>query len=54
VPETLMGLVKDTLSANPNNSVIGFHDNSSAIRYAIQRCKYPDPSSSPGSKRQGL
>ena len=33
VPETLMGLVKDTLRANPNNSVIGFHDNSSAIRY---------------------
>ena len=32
VPETLMSLVKDTLKANPNNSVIGFHDNSSAIR----------------------
>ena len=27
-----MGLVKDTLKANPNNSVIGFKDNSSAIR----------------------
>lgn len=32
VPETLMGLVKDTLRANPTNSVIGFKDNSSAIR----------------------
>jgi len=32
VPETLMDLVKDTLKAHPNNSVIGFHDNSSAIR----------------------
>ena len=32
-PESLMGLVKDTLKANPNNSVIGFKDNSSAIRY---------------------
>ncbi len=28
VPETLMDLVKDTLKAHPNNSVIGFHDNS--------------------------
>eukprot|EP00252_Welwitschia_mirabilis_P005660 TRINITY_DN16170_c0_g1_i1.p1 TRINITY_DN16170_c0_g1~~TRINITY_DN16170_c0_g1_i1.p1 ORF type:complete len:1431 (+),score=331.63 TRINITY_DN16170_c0_g1_i1:331-4623(+) len=28
----LMSIVKDTLSANPNNSVIGFKDNSSAIR----------------------
>lgn len=32
MPENLMGLVKDTLQANPNNSVIGFKDNSSAIR----------------------
>lgn len=28
VEETLMGIVKDTLDANPNNSVIGFNDNS--------------------------
>ncbi|KAI5060813.1 hypothetical protein GOP47_0025233 [Adiantum capillus-veneris] len=27
-----MDLVKDTLKANPNSSVIGFNDNSSAIR----------------------
>ncbi|KAH7287339.1 hypothetical protein KP509_32G050500 [Ceratopteris richardii] len=31
-PYSLMELVKDTLKANPNNSVIGFCDNSSAIR----------------------
>ncbi|KAF9606409.1 hypothetical protein IFM89_025098 [Coptis chinensis] len=29
---TLMQIVKSTLKANPNNSVIGFKDNSSAIR----------------------
>lgn len=29
---TLMQIVKSTLQANPNNSVIGFNDNSSAIR----------------------
>lgn len=32
---TLMQLVKAPWKANPNNSVIGFNDNSSAIRYAI-------------------
>ncbi|KAG6541607.1 hypothetical protein Mapa_017000 [Marchantia paleacea] len=31
-PKNLMDLVKDTLRENPNNSVIGFNDNSSAIR----------------------
>lgn len=30
--KTLMQIVKSTLQANPNNSVIGFKDNSSAIR----------------------
>ncbi len=34
-PETLMQMVKATLKANPNNSVIGFKDNSSAIRSAL-------------------
>ncbi|KAF5184241.1 Phosphoribosylformylglycinamidine synthase [Thalictrum thalictroides] len=29
---TLMQIVKNTLKTNPNNSVIGFHDNSSAIK----------------------
>ena len=32
-PHTLMQLVKAPLLANPSNSVIGFHDNSSAIRW---------------------
>ncbi|RPJ59645.1 MAG: phosphoribosylformylglycinamidine synthase [Acidobacteria bacterium] len=32
VPETLLGIIKSTLSANPANSVIAFRDNSSAIR----------------------
>ncbi|XP_051116173.1 probable phosphoribosylformylglycinamidine synthase, chloroplastic/mitochondrial [Andrographis paniculata] len=32
VDRTLMQIVKSTLQANPNNSVIGFKDNSSAIR----------------------
>ncbi|KAL9227290.1 hypothetical protein vseg_002996 [Gypsophila vaccaria] len=32
VNKTLMQIVKSTLKANPNNSVIGFKDNSSAIK----------------------
>ena len=32
MPESLMQIVKATLKANPGNSVIGFKDNSSAIR----------------------
>jgi hypothetical protein len=48
VPETLMQIVKDTLKANPNNSVIGFKDNSSAIRCAC--C----PSDSRGRIRKDL
>jgi phosphoribosylformylglycinamidine synthase len=32
MPETLMGLVKSTLQANPANSVIAFKDNSSGIK----------------------
>jgi len=36
-PSHLIGLIKGTLDANPNNSVIAFRDNSSAIRgYRIQ------------------
>ncbi len=31
-PETLLQIIKSTLEANPSNSVIAFHDNSSAIR----------------------
>jgi len=32
MPETLMEIVKSTLTANPDNSVIAFHDNASAIQ----------------------
>jgi phosphoribosylformylglycinamidine synthase len=31
-PQTLMQIVKEPYKSNPNNSVIAFHDNSSAIR----------------------
>lgn len=32
MPKTLFEMVKSTLAANPGNSVIGYHDNSSAIQ----------------------
>jgi len=32
MPKTLFEMVKSTLTANPGNSVIGYHDNSSAIQ----------------------
>ena len=35
MPHSLFQLVKAPLKANPRNSVIGFHDNSSAIRRAL-------------------
>ncbi|KAF5741880.1 hypothetical protein HS088_TW10G00887 [Tripterygium wilfordii] len=43
---TLMQIVKSTLQANPNNSVIGFKDNSSAIRGFLVKQLRP---SKPGS-----
>ncbi|CAI7787937.1 unnamed protein product, partial [Closterium sp. NIES-54] len=42
VEHTLMDLVKDTLTANPNNSVIGFKDNSSAIRGRVVSAILPE------------
>ncbi|CAI7910074.1 unnamed protein product [Closterium sp. NIES-53] len=42
VEHTLMDLVKDTLTANPNNSVIGFKDNSSAIRGRVVSAVLPE------------
>ncbi|CAI5965156.1 unnamed protein product [Closterium sp. NIES-64] len=42
VQHTLMDLVKDTLTANPNNSVIGFKDNSSAIRGRVVSAILPE------------
>ncbi|NIM50601.1 MAG: phosphoribosylformylglycinamidine synthase, partial [Gemmatimonadales bacterium] len=32
IPKHLIALIKDTLQANPNNSIIAFRDNSSGIR----------------------
>ncbi|XLU27026.1 hypothetical protein S245_063092, partial [Arachis hypogaea] len=44
---TLMQIVKSTLQANPNNSVIGFKDNSSAIRgFPVKQLRPVEPGSS--------
>ncbi|KAL9676468.1 hypothetical protein QQ045_004682 [Rhodiola kirilowii] len=44
VNETLMQIVKRTLKANPNNSVIGFKDNSSAIKgFPVQHMRPVNP-----------
>ncbi|BDA47656.1 Phosphoribosylformylglycinamidine synthase [Coccomyxa sp. Obi] len=48
-PETLMQMVKATLKANPNNSVIGFKDNSSAIRGGPVRAMLPLTCGSPSA-----
>nr|KYP33930.1 hypothetical protein KK1_045178 [Cajanus cajan] len=43
---TLMQIVKSTLQANPNNSVIGFKDNSSAIRgFPVKQLRPVQPGS---------
>ncbi|KAF7831025.1 putative phosphoribosylformylglycinamidine synthase, chloroplastic/mitochondrial [Senna tora] len=43
---TLMQIVKSTLQANPNNSVIGFKDNSSAIRgFQVKQLRPVQPGS---------
>jgi len=47
-PETLMQIVKSTLAANPGNSVIGFKDNSSAIRGGPARVLTPSTPGAPG------
>ena len=46
MPTSLFKLVKEPLVANPRNSVIGFHDNSSAIRGGVVQKFEP---SAPGS-----
>lgn len=44
VDRTLMQIVKSTLQANPNNSVIGFKDNSSAIKgFPVQQMRPLQP-----------
>ncbi|MFZ5997602.1 MAG: phosphoribosylformylglycinamidine synthase [Nitrospirota bacterium] len=51
IPETLMQIVKEPYKRNPNNSVIAFNDNSSAIRgYAI-RTILPDTPGRPSPFR---
>lgn len=47
-PATLMQLVKETLKKNPGNSVIGFKDNSSAIRGGRIRPLLPATPGKPG------
>ena len=42
MPESLMQIVKATLKANPGNSVIGFKDNSSAIRWGLRQPQADD------------
>ncbi|KAK4256008.1 hypothetical protein QN277_008929 [Acacia crassicarpa] len=45
--KSLMQIVKKTLQANPNNSVIGFKDNSSAIRgFPVKQLRPVQPGSS--------
>eukprot|EP00803_Ostreobium_quekettii_P001832 evm.model.scf_2062.2 EVM.evm.TU.scf_2062.2 scf_2062:14560-16204(-) len=44
---TLMDIVASPLKAHPNNSVIAFKDNSSAIRGAVVRPLLPTTSGSP-------
>ncbi|MCD9642580.1 hypothetical protein HAX54_029454 [Datura stramonium] len=46
VDKTLMQIVKSTLLANPNNSVIGFKDNSSAIKgFPVKQLRPTQPGS---------
>jgi len=47
-PHHLIGLIKGTLDANPNNSVIAFRDNSSAIRGYRVRTILPERPGEPG------
>ena len=47
-PDHLIGMVRQTLEANPNNSVIAFHDNSSAIRGHRVRTLHPASPGAPG------
>ena len=57
MPTSLFKMVKEPLKANPNNSVIGFHDNSSAIRGgAIKKIEpaHPGAPSSLGPKEKDL
>ena len=49
MPENLMDIVRSTLDANPGNSVIGFKDNSSAIRGGAVTPLLPTAPGAPGA-----
>ena len=49
VGENLLDIVRDTLKAQPNNSVIAYKDNSSAIRGGVVRPLLPESPGQPGS-----
>jgi phosphoribosylformylglycinamidine synthase len=52
IPESLMQIVKEPYRRNPNNSVIAFKDNSSAIRGYKIRTIIPENPKSPSSFRE--
>ena len=53
IPETLMKIVKAPFEANPNNSVIAFKDNSSAINGPEIVTIVPDDPTRPSAFREG-
>ena len=53
IPETLMNIVKAPYEANPNNSVIAFRDNSSAIRGPEIVTIVPDDPARPSAFHEG-
>ncbi|MGD1075724.1 MAG: phosphoribosylformylglycinamidine synthase, partial [Thermodesulfovibrionales bacterium] len=52
IPHTLMEIIKDPYEKNPNNSIIAFGDNSSAIRGYRIRTIIPDKPGSPSPFRE--
>ena len=51
IETTLFKMVKETLKAQPGNSVIGFHDNSSAIRGQTVLALFPENPGAPSKIR---
>jgi phosphoribosylformylglycinamidine synthase len=52
IPHTLMEIIKDPYEKNPNNSIIAFGDNSSAIQGYRIKTIIPDKPGSPSSFRE--
>ncbi len=52
MPEHLMSVVKEPYRRNPNNSVIAFKDNSSAIRGFTIRTILPEQQDAPSPYRE--